>query len=378
MTQDPMTSTGKTTYSERTVQVDLGERSYGIEIGSGLLERLGEKIRQIVPSKRLAVISDETVAELHGPIAVASLEQAGYQVHLVTFPPGDSSKSLATASRLYDGLAAAGIERSNPIVTLGGGVTGDMGGFVAATWLRGVPFVQVPTTLEADVDASVGGKVAVNHSSGKNMIGAFYQPCRVLIDVGCLRTLPQRDLVAGLGESVKHGLIRDAAFFEWHEANADRILVCDEPTMIDLIERNCRIKAAVVAVDEREGHLRAILNFGHTFGHAVEAEMHYELRHGECVAIGLMAACRIGQKRGTIQVAEVERIEALLKKLGLPTRIPEQIPAQVLLDWMKRDKKVKAGRIQFVLPKGIGDVFITDDVTEEELREAAAATGTKT
>jgi 3-dehydroquinate synthase len=362
-------------HAERHVRVELGERSYGIDIGPDLLGHLGQVARQLVPARQCAVISDQTVADLHAPRAVASLEHAGYQVSLLPFPPGDASKSLVTAEKLYDGLAAAGIERSSLIVTLGGGVTGDLGGFVAATWLRGVPFIQAPTTLEADVDASVGGKVAVNHASGKNMIGAFYQPRRVMIDVACLRTLPKQKLTSGLGESVKHGLIRDADFFAWHEAHAKAILAGDMATLAELIERNCRIKAAVVAADEREGHLRAILNFGHTFGHAVESEMHYQLYHGDCVAIGMVAACRIGQRRGTISAEEVGRIEALLERLALPTRIPGHIPTDVLLEWMKRDKKVKAGKIQFVLPKGIGEVYITDDVTEAELREAAEACG---
>jgi 3-dehydroquinate synthase len=363
---------------QRHVQVELGERSYGIDIGSDLLGQLGAIARQLAPAKRCAIISDQTAADLYGAKAAASLEQAGYQVTLLPFPPGDTSKSLAIAEKLYDELAAAGIERSSLIVTLGGGVSGDLGGFVAATWLRGVPFIQAPTTLEADVDASVGGKVAVNHASGKNMIGAFYQPRRVVIDVACLRTLDKRDVMAGMGEAVKHGLIRDAALFAWYETRAEAILSCDEAVMAELIERNCRIKAAVVAADEREGHLRAILNFGHTFGHAVESEMHYELRHGECVAIGMVTACRIGQRRGTISPEEVSRIEALLARLGLPTRIPGHIPTDVLLEWMKRDKKVKAGKIQFVLPNGIGDVFITDDVTEAEMCEAAQACGAAT
>ncbi len=374
-----MTNTPNSTDTgpHRCIPVELGDRSYTIDIGSGLLGQIGPIARQVVPARRCAVISDQTVADLHAGTAVSSLEQAGYQVTLLPFPPGDASKSLATAERLYDGLAAAGIERTSLIVTLGGGVTGDLGGFVAATWLRGVPFIQVPTTLEADVDASVGGKVAVNHASGKNMIGAFYQPRRVVIDVACLRTLPKRELVAGLGESVKHGLIRDADFFAWHEQNADAILGGNETVLAELIERNCRIKASVIAADERESHLRAILNFGHTFGHAVESEMHYQLRHGECVSIGMMVACRIGQGRSKISPAEVTRIESLLVRLGLPTRIPAGISSAVLLDWMARDKKVKAGKIQFVLPRGIGQVYITDDVTEAELREAAVASGAK-
>lgn len=370
-----MTSSEATKQPARTVQVDLGKRSYGIDIGPGLLERVGAVVRQVALARRAVIISDQTVAGLYGRQAKASLESAGYEVHLLTFPPGDASKSLEQAGRLYDGLAAAGLERGQPIVTLGGGVTGDLGGFVAATWLRGVPFVQVPTTLEADVDASVGGKVAVNHTSGKNMIGAFYQPRRVVIDVSCLRTLPARTRVSGLGESVKHGLIRDAGFFAWHETHAEQILRCDQSVMAELVERNVRIKAAVVAADERESHLRAILNFGHTFGHAVESEMHFELWHGECVAIGMMCACHIAQKRGTIASKEVARVEAVLQRLQLPTRIPDHIGAPVLLEWMRRDKKVKAGRIQFVLPKGIGEVYITDDVTEQELIDAALATG---
>lgn len=361
----------KTRFGQRTVEVSLGERSYGIDIGVGMLEQLGQTVRAAAPARRAAIISDESVARLHGLKAIGALEQVGYQVHLLTFPPGDASKCLAQAGKLYDGLAAAGIERSSPIITLGGGVSGDLGGFVAATWLRGVPFIQVPTTLEADVDASVGGKVAVNHASGKNMIGAFYQPRRVVIDVACLATLDRRDLAAGLGESVKHGLIRDADFFAWHEANAEGILACDEQTMVTLIERNVQIKAAVVAADERESHLRAILNFGHTFGHAVESEMRYQWRHGECVAVGILCACHVGLARGTIIREEVQRIEGLLTRLGLPTRVPKHIEAQVLLDWMKRDKKVKSGKIQFVLPRSIGQVDIVDDVTEAELRDAA-------
>jgi len=363
------------TDTTRSVQVNLGERTYGIEIGSDLLDKLGPIARHVVPAARCAVICDQTVADLYAARAITSLQQAGYRSHLLTFPPGDASKSLAQAEKLYDGLAAATVERSDLIVTLGGGVTGDLGGFVAATWLRGVPFIQAPTTVEADVDASVGGKVAVNHASGKNMIGAFYQPRQVVIDVSCLRTLNKRDRTAGLAESVKHGLIRDAAFFAWHEAHTADILHADQATLAELIERNCRIKASVVAADERESRLRAILNFGHTFGHAIESQLRYEWRHGECVSVGMIAACRIGRRRGTISDQDVRRIEALLVQLGLPTRVPAGICTDNLLDWMKRDKKVKAGRIQFVLPNGIGDVRIADDVTEMELRDAAEAIG---
>jgi 3-dehydroquinate synthase len=374
-----MTNMGNSmdTSTTRFVQVDLAERSYGIDIGVDLLDRLGSIARRAAPSARCAVISDRTVANLYAAQATASLERAGYQATLLTFPPGDASKSLAQAERLYDCLAAAGIDRSDLIVTLGGGVTGDLGGFVAATWLRGVPFIQAPTTLEADVDASVGGKVAVNHASGKNMIGAFYQPRRVVIDVACLRTLDRRDLVAGLAESVKHGLTRDPDFFAWHETHADAVLRGDGAILAELIEKNCRIKASVVTADERESRLRAILNFGHTFGHAIESQMQYQWRHGECVAVGMMAACRIGQHRATISPGEVARIESLLTRLGLQTRLPAGIRTDDLLDWMRRDKKVKAGRIQFVLPKGIGEVYIADDVAEAELRDAAEAVGAK-
>ena len=361
--------------SDRIVRVELGERSYEIHIGSGLLARLGPMVRKVAPGNRAAIISDQTVAELYGQQAVQSLQDADYEVHLLTFPAGDASKSLTQAQQLYDGLAKAGIERGNPIVTLGGGVTGDLGGFVAATWLRGVPFVQVPTTLEADVDASVGGKVAVNHSSGKNMIGAFYQPRMVIIDVQCLRTLERRELIAGLAESIKHGLIRDADLVAWHENNADAILACDDKTMSKLIERNCQIKAQVVSEDERESGLRAILNYGHTLGHAIESEMQYQWPHGACVAVGMVAACRISLGRGTISQEQAARVKTLLERMELPTRLDKPIATSALLERMKRDKKVRQGKIRFVLPDGIGQVSIVDDVTEAEMIEAARSIG---
>jgi len=359
----------------RRVRVSLAERTYEILIGSGLLESAGTLIREVVPARKAVVISDENVARLYADRLLSSLKSAGYEVTLVTFPPGDASKSLRQAEVIYDRLAEIGLERREPIVALGGGVTGDLAGFVAATWLRGVPFIQVPTTLEADVDASVGGKVAVNHASGKNMIGAFWQPRRVIIDVQCLNTLDDRDLRAGLAESVKHGIIRDAEFFTWHERHTDQLLACDERALTYLVEQNCRIKASVVEADERESGLRAILNFGHTLGHALEAALQYAWRHGECVAVGMVAACIIAQRRGTFSEADVARITGLLEQLSLPTRIPDQVAADLLLEMMRRDKKVQAGRIRFVLPVRIGRVEIRDDVTEAEIAEVARRLG---
>lgn len=246
-------------------------------------------------------------------------------------------------------------------------MVGDLTGFLAATWLRGVPFVQVPTTLEADVDAAVGGKTAVNHAAGKNLIGAFHQPRMVLIDTGTLATLDERDHRAGLAESVKHGIIRDAEFFTWHEDRARAILDRDEAVLGELIERNCRIKAEVVAADEREAGLRAILNFGHTIGHAIESDQAYALRHGECVALGMVAATEIAVARGMLARRDADRITVLLKKMGLATRLRQPADPEVLTALMQKDKKVQSGKIRFVLPTGIGEVVTVSDVTSQQI-----------
>jgi len=358
---------------ERTVHVQLGDRTYPIHIGPGVLESLGHRLVERCPAPAAAIISDENVAPLYAERATASMDRAGYRTALLVVKPGEQSKSLETAARLYDGLARAGIERNSPVVSLGGGMVGDLTGFVAATWLRGVPFVQVPTTLEADVDAAVGGKTAVNHPSGKNLIGAFHQPRMVLIDTSTLASLDMRDVRAGLAESVKHGVIRDARLFEWHEANVQAILARDESVLGELIEWNCRIKAEVVAADERESGLRAILNFGHTVGHAIESDQRYALRHGECVSIGMVAAARIAVVRGMLEPGLADRLRRLLEVLGLPTRVPHPIDLEVLMAFMQKDKKVVDGRLRFVLPTSIGHVRTVSDVTPEQIAAAVRA-----
>lgn len=314
----------------------------------------------------MAIITDSNVGPLYADKALGSLRESGFQPSLITVPAGESSKSLEQLSRVYDGLAAARIDRTSTLVTLGGGVVGDLGGFAAATWLRGISFVQCATTLEADVDASVGGKTAVNHVSGKNLIGAFYQPLFVLIDTQTLRTLDDRDYRAGLAESIKHAVIRDAALFDWHERNVEKILSRDPGTLGELIERNVRIKASVVARDEREtSGLRALLNFGHTVGHAIEtaiARRGEPWRHGEAVAAGMVAAAEMSVVAGRLDRPSAERIIRLIERFGLPARAPLTGCRTELLELMSADKKVAAGRLRFVLADAVGRATLHDDI----------------
>ena len=305
----------------KTVELNLADRSYKIYIGSGFLDILGKYIRRVAPASKAVLISDQTVYNLYGARAEEALKLSNYEVYDYIIKPGDKSKSLAVAAKIYDVLYEARIERSDPLVALGGGVVGDLTGFVAATWLRGVPFVQVPTTLEADIDASVGGKTAVNHPRGKNLIGAFYQPKAVLMDIDTVNTLSERDIRAGLAESIKHAVIKDAAFFDFHEQHAQRILTLERNVLEPLLTRNCQIKAEVVSSDEREGGRRAILNFGHTIAHAVEVAGGYsKWRHGEAVALGMVAAGFIAAEKGIFPDDQFRRLEALIRRFGLPCR----------------------------------------------------------
>lgn len=350
-----------TAISHPTVAVQLGDRSYSVHIGAGLLDELGALVRSRCPAARQAtIITDSVVGPLYADRALASLAGASFAATLMTVPAGESSKSLVVASELYDALAEGRHARDEPIIALGGGVVGDLAGFVAATWLRGVPFVQCPTTTEACFDASVGGKTAVNHLAGKNLIGAFHQPAVVCIDTICLATLSDRDYRAGLAESVKHAIIADEAFLHWHERHAAAILSRDAATLVQLIRRNCEIKAAVVATDEREtsgnGVGRAALNFGHTIGHALEAESAYGLRHGEAVALGMTAALELAVRLTRFPVAQRDRVEALLTALGLPTRLDQPLNAGSLIARLASDKKLAGGRVRFVLPGGTGSL----------------------
>ncbi len=353
---------------ERIVEVGLQARSYPIIIAPGALVTLGPRLRERIKGARVAVVTDENVGPLYAEKALASLREARFEPTLLTVPAGDATKCLERVSRLYDALADARIDRSSPIVALGGGVVGDLTGFVGATWLRGIPFIQCPTTIEADVDASVGGKTGVNHASGKNMIGAFYQPRFVLIDTSTLRTLSNRDFRAGLAESIKHAVIRDAGFFDWHEQNAESVLTYEPQALGALVERNVRIKADVVARDEREesGH-RALLNFGHTIGHTVESAMARRgepWRHGECVALGMVAACEMSVAAGRLDRASAERVTALLERIDLPTQAPLADSRDELTRLMYADKKVAAGRVRFVLADAIGHAALCDDIEE--------------
>lgn len=348
------------------VGVEVEPRAYPVIIGPGELALLGPRLREHVKGRRVVVVTDENVGPLHGEPAMASLRDAGFDPLLVTVAAGEKSKSLATVEVLFDKLAEAGLDRGSPLVALGGGVVGDLTGFVAATWLRGIPFVQCPTTLEADVDSSVGGKTGVNHSSGKNMIGAFYQPRFVLIDTDTLSTLSSRDFVAGLAESVKHAIIRDRAFFDWHESNCEAVRACRPEIRVELIARNVRIKAGVVAQDEREvSGLRALLNFGHTAGHAIETAMHRRgdpWRHGEAISVGMVTATEMSVAAGRLDRAAAERIVKLIERIGLPTQAPLAGAREELMQLMHADKKAAAGRIRFVLADAIGDAHLYDDI----------------
>jgi 3-dehydroquinate synthase len=354
----------------RTVSVDLAGREYQVYIGPAARDRLPAVLAELPGVNQVAVIADEHVAALHLSELMGNLDPSPT---VLTVPPGEQSKCPEAAARLYDGLAEARIERGDLVITFGGGMIGDLGGFVAATWLRGIRFVQVPTTLEAAIDASVGGKTGLNHPAGKNLIGAFHQPSAVVIDTDLLATLPQRDYVAGLGESVKHAAIRDPAFLAWQESNAGAIVARGQDVLTELIARNCAIKAEVVVRDEREANLRAILNYGHTIGHAIEHLVEYELRHGECVAVGMIAANALASARGLLDRSVADRIRRLIDRLGLPRRLPRPVPAQDIIEVCRMDKKVRGGDIHFVLLRDLG---VPERVADVGVDEIAAAVRT--
>ncbi len=343
---------------QHEITVGLAERSYNIAVGTGLLDAIGGRAQHLGFHSPIPIITDSNVGPLYAERVKQSLEQAGYSTNVITFKAGEASKHLDTVSQLYDQMVQLRPERKSGLIALGGGVVGDVAGFVAATYLRGIPFIQVPTTLLAQVDASVGGKVGIDHPGGKNLIGAFHQPREVVIDTGTLTTLSQREIRAGLAEAIKHGIIADADLYSWTEQNLSRLLQVDLDAYNEVIPRNCQIKAHVVEQDERESGLRAILNFGHTIGHAIEALTKYsQYLHGEAIAIGMLAEAQLGSELGITPVEEVERIHALLKQTGYPLDKPK-ITADELIESMFRDKKVESGKLRFVFPKRIGDVVI--------------------
>lgn len=349
------------------IEVSLGKRSYPILIGHGWIDALGELLKPHFPLRPCTLVSNPEIARRWAAPVRRSLAQAGYKVDQCELPEGEAHKRLATVEKIYDHMLEAKHSRQSAIIALGGGVIGDMAGFAAATLLRGIAFVQLPTTLLAMVDSSVGGKTGVDHPMGKNLIGAFWQPVFVGIDTAFLTTLPDAELRSGMAEVIKYGVIADAELFEYLEANVERALARDPAVLAHLITRSCQIKADVVGQDETESGLRAILNFGHTFGHAAEKLANYQgLRHGEAVAMGMVAAARLAQRRGMITAEETGRLEALLKRAGLPTEMARH-GAEDYWTAMGSDKKVKNGKIGFVLPTGLGRVEVHHDVTREEI-----------
>lgn len=348
-----------------TLQVDLGERSYPIYIGQRILDDAG-LYRRHIPADQVMVVSNETVAPLYLERLTTALD--GFRVASVILPDGEEYKTLEVWRQIFDALLAERFDRQCTVIALGGGVVGDMAGFAAACYQRGVHFIQVPTTLLAQVDSSVGGKTGVNHPAGKNMIGAFYQPRCVIIDTTTLDTLDDRQLSAGLAEVIKYGLIDDPEFFSWLEHNMERLLARDPGALAHAIERSCRDKAEVVAADEREGGRRALLNLGHTFGHAIETGVGYgEWLHGEAVAAGICMAMDLSRRLGWVDQADLERVVDLMRRARLPVAPPAGIDRDAFLRLMAVDKKVLGGRIRLVLPDRLGHSRISDDFDAEKL-----------
>ncbi len=350
-----------------SLNVDLGERAYPIHIGSGLLGRPDLVIPHLA-GRQLLIVSNETVAPLY--LARTRALFAGFNVEEVILPDGEQYKTLDVLNTIFDALLEKHCDRRVTLVALGGGVVGDMTGFAAACYQRGVAFIQIPTTLLAQVDSSVGGKTGVNHPLGKNMIGAFHQPRCVLIDTDTLDTLPDCELSAGLAEVIKYGLIRDPAFFAWLEENMDALLARDKAALAEAIERSCRNKAEVVAADEREGGVRALLNLGHTFGHAIETGMGYGAwLHGEGVAAGMLMAAALSARLGWLSAAELARIEALLLRARLPVRGPRDLSTERMLELMAVDKKAQDGQVRLVLLRALGAGIVTADYAPALLRD---------
>jgi 3-dehydroquinate synthase len=364
------------------LRVELGDRSYDILVGPRLIERAGKEISPLLRRRQAVIISDETVAGRYLAALQASLSEAGIAHHAVLLPPGEETKDLDHFGKLAEDILAIGIERGTMLVALGGGVVGDLTGFAAASLLRGIDFVQIPTTLLAQVDSSVGGKTGINTALGKNLIGAFYQPRLVLADTSALASLPRRELLAGYAEVAKYGLIRDAAFFDWLEAEGPSVCALASEALRHAVITSCAMKAEIVAGDEREEGDRALLNFGHTFGHALETETGFSSRllHGEAVALGMVLAFDFAVRLGLVTPDAATRVRRHLGDNGLPTSLAQVgltgTPADRLIAHMSKDKKVRDGRITLILPRRIGDAFVMKDAPLDPLRgflaEAAA------
>jgi 3-dehydroquinate synthase len=354
-----------------TIDVALGERSYPIRIGDGMLDR-AEHLLPAIATKRAAIVSDSQVAPLYLERVARILRDAGIAVIDIVVPAGEASKDWPTLMKVFDRLIDADCDRHTTLIALGGGVVGDLAGFAAATYLRGIPLVQIPTSLLAQVDSSVGGKTAINHPLGKNLIGAFYQPRLVLADTATLNTLPDRELRAGIAEVIKHGLLGDAGFFAWLEANIELLLAREPAALAHAIRRSCEMKAAIVAADEKESGVRAHLNLGHTFGHAIEAGVGFGVwLHGEAVAAGLVMAAELSRRLGKVDASDVSRVRLLLERAGLPVAGPA-LGADAYLEHMRHDKKAAAGRIRYVLLERIGAATVAP-APDTEVRATLAA-----
>jgi 3-dehydroquinate synthase len=362
------------TGSGDTVRVELGDRAYDIIVGAGLMTRLGEAVRERYGQRRAFIVTDERVAEHWLEPARQSLTSVGIDSRHYILPTGESTKSFAQLEGLLNWLLGERVGRDGLVIALGGGVVGDLAGFAAAITLRGLDFVQVPTTLLSQVDSSVGGKTAINTPHGKNLVGSFHQPGLVVIDTSVLDTLPRREVLAGYAEVVKYGLIRDPGFFGWLESNGEKVLAGDPEARRIAVVESCKAKARIVAADEREAGDRALLNFGHTFGHALEAEAGYGggVLHGEAVSIGMIMAFDLSRKMGLCPGQDVDRARRHFAKVGMPMDITSiaastEWNASTLVDHMRQDKKVLAGKMRFILAKSIGDAFVTADVKEEDV-----------
>lgn len=357
------------------VQIDLGDRSYDIRIGAGLIESAGDALQDVVRRRPAFVVTDETVADLHLPRLTDALGAADFETVSIVLAPGEATKRFEVLEALCSEVLDHRPERGSALIAFGGGVIGDLTGVAASLILRGIDFIQIPTTLLAQVDSSVGGKTGINTRHGKNLVGSFYQPRRVLADVGVLDTLPPRELLAGYAEVVKYGLIGDAPFYDWLEQNGTALIDGDMAARRHAVEVSCRAKARVVADDERETGQRALLNFGHTFGHALEAETGFgdRLLHGEAVAIGMLLAMDLSARMGLCPESDVRRTRDHFEAIGLPTEargyLGNASSTDALIAHMRQDKKVSDGKLTFILSRGIGDAFISREVPEDALRE---------
>jgi 3-dehydroquinate synthase len=357
-------------YKMKNVKIDLASGEYDVQVGEGLLEQVGSTLQALGFRQKAVIITNPWLRGLYGSRLKANLEEVGLETVLLEVPDGEEEKSLVRAGLLYDRLAEVQAERLSPILALGGGVIGDLGGFVAATYMRGLPLIQLPTTLLAMVDSSIGGKVAVNHGRLKNNIGAFYQPRRVMADVAVLRSLPVFEYENGLAECIKYGVIMDAGLFDLMERRLGEIKSGSVEVVEEVIFRCASIKAAVVEKDERDLGLRNILNFGHTAGHGLESVSDFKLSHGRAVALGMMTACKIAEKMGVFPHQGSARVQALISAAGLPVTLPSGITPEQVIAAMQHDKKKAENRLRFVLPRKIGEVFVQPEVDGILVREA--------